>query len=254
MLRRFISSLLPKYWHPTSLIARHIIRRTGGTVTSGPFKGLMLFEPSWNAHAAKMIGVYEREIYACLERMHLGSGWQIVNIGAADGYYACGLARWSSISNVYAFEMDGRSRELLKRNAHLNQVESKIHIKGACTPEALEDVLKRSERPTLIFCDVEGYEDILLDPDAHPTLVQCHLLVEVHELLSAGVSNRLQERFSKTHEIVEIQPEPRHRSEFTLENPWTSLLKDFYITSAISDGRPSGIFWQMMTPHSSDLA
>lgn len=247
VLRRCISALVPKACYPQALVARHIIRTTRGTVTNGPFKGLTLVEPSWNAHAAKMIGVYEREIYSCLEVVRQGEGWTVINIGAADGYYAVGMAMWQAVSKVIAFEMDANSRRLLGENARRNKVADKVVVEGACTPEKFEALLRTTARDVFVFCDVEGYEKVLLDPVLHRSLARCQILVEVHDVIEPGVGAILRDRFANTHAIHRIDPEPRKRAEFMMETKWTSLLKDFFIESAIGDQRPGGIYWLMMT-------
>lgn len=240
--------LMPRGLLPSAWVARHILGQTRATVSRGPFQGLRLCAPSWNAHAAKLAGVYEREIYGSLEILKQRPDWAVAVIGAADGYYAAGLARWDSVREVHAFELDPHTRALLAQNCALNQVAAKVRVHAACTPQNLAATLSAATLPWLVICDVEGYEDVLLDPVAQPRLRNCHLLVEVHEVLCAGVGSRLEQRFAATHEIRTILPEPRWRDEFQFENFWTRWLKDFHVVSAIGDGRPGGIYWQWMVP------
>lgn len=247
-LLAYFTRFMPRGLLPSAWVARRILRQTCATVGRGPFQGLRLCAPSWNAHAAKLAGVYEREIYGCLDVLKTCPGWTVLVIGAADGYYAAGLARWDAVREVHAFELDPHTCSLLARNCALNQVEAKVRMQAACTPENLATTLAAATPSTLVICDVEGYEDLLLDLDAQPLLRHCHLLVEVHEVLCPGVGDRLEQRFAATHEIRVIQPEPRRRDEFPFENFWTRWLKDFHVVSAISDGRPGGIFWQWMVP------
>lgn len=129
--------------------------------------------------------------------------------------------------------MDADSRRLLTRNAELNGVSAKLVIDDVCTLENFAAVLEQNSKPRFVMCDVEGFEDQLLDPSRFPALSGCHVLVEVHEVLCAGVAGRLQDRFGSTHVIQEFQPVPRKRSEFVLENTWTRLVKDFHVTQAI---------------------
>ena len=52
-----------------------------------------------------------------------------------------------------------------------------------------------------MFCDIEGTELELLDPEIAPALKSMDLIVETHECLRAGITDALFTRFSATHDI-----------------------------------------------------
>ena len=54
----------------------------------------------------------------------------------------------------------------------------------------------RREPCALIFMDVEGAEDLLLDPMAVPALLHVEILVELHDVSVPGVTDRIQRRFA----------------------------------------------------------
>ena len=96
----------------------------GLTVRSGPFAGLRFYVTKAAVGAprvadclpAKLIGCYEQELHPGIERLLGSSPSTIVNVGAAEGYYAVGLAMRAPGSRVHAFEPDTDRREMLRDN------------------------------------------------------------------------------------------------------------------------------------------
>lgn len=88
-------------------------------------------------------------------------------LGAAEGYYAVGLALKSPASTVYAFEIDHRARRLCRKMARANAV-SNLVVDSACDATRLASIPSR----TFIVCDCEGAELEILRPDLAPPLRQ----------------------------------------------------------------------------------
>ena len=78
----------------------------GLTVSGGPFAGLTYPDREPISLVPKLLGIYERELHGAVEAAVLGQPEVIVNVGAADGYYAVGLARRCPSATVHAFEAD----------------------------------------------------------------------------------------------------------------------------------------------------
>jgi hypothetical protein len=74
----------------------------------------------------------------------------------------------------------------------------------------------------VIICDIEGAEDVLLDPVAAPALRGVDILVEVHEGMKAGRLDLLTKRFGPSHDIRRIE---RHLDDSGLPG-WTDDLGD----------------------------
>ena len=64
-------------------------------------------------HIPKLLGVYERELNPYIEQACALNFPLIVDVGAAEGYYAVGMALRNPSARVIAFEMDARAREAL---------------------------------------------------------------------------------------------------------------------------------------------
>lgn len=216
-------------------------------VLQGPFEGLKL-ETSLHGAGPKVFGTYEKPLWNCCHQI-IRSGYQtIINIGAADGYYAAGLALKMPEAQVLAFEMTQSLRERLKKVSQINHLGNRFQIMGEC---GLKDLKKQltTARETVIICDIEGTERTVLDPVEIPDLRETAMLVEVHNNVDPGIANLLRSRFNETHTIEEIHPKPPTHEDI----PQFSALSRFLAKHAdpkklLSEPRESQNFWFWMTP------
>lgn len=223
---------------PRHVIERECLRETGMVVSAGPFKGLRYVEDTvCGGYVPKLLGTYERELHeTILNAAQLGFE-RIVNIGAADGYYAVGLARLMPQVRVVVFEMEEKGRALVRAMAERNGVAERFEILGTCEPQGLASVLATAGR-TLVICDVEGYEDVLMDQVACPALGKSHILVELHDCKKPGVSDRVKERFIGTHKVATLWQQERTAAEFPISTAYTQSVDPRYLAMAIDEGRP----------------
>jgi hypothetical protein len=181
---------------------------------AGPFKDMRYIDTSAGSSLyPKLLGCYEKELHDAIDWICEQKPGLIVDVGAAEGYYAVGMAYRLPEVNVIAFEMEETARVHLSKLAKINQVEHRIGIHGRCTPEALELSLA-SDLPSAMICDVEGYESTLLDPDRVPALRRAIVLVETHPHLAVGISDLLKRRFEATHELLTIASQERNEFDF----------------------------------------
>jgi hypothetical protein len=178
-------------------------------VAQGPFEGMGYIPlASSRTTLPMLLGTYECELNSAVETI-CGAGCdRIIDIGAAEGYYAVGMALRNPGVPLVCFEMNASVRYYLRRLARRNGVRPRLKILGECTPTALEAALEGAERPAII-CDCEGAEDLLLDPVRVLSLRRALILVETHEGMVDGVEDHLQERFAATHEIELIRSRTR---------------------------------------------
>ncbi len=156
----------------------------------------------------KVLGTYESELHPAIEEICRSRCDRIIDIGAAEGYYAVGMALRNPEAAMIGFEMSAPARHLLRRLARRNGVSDRIALRGACSIAALDTALAGARQPAVI-CDCEGAEDVLLRPDRVKSLRHALLLVETHEGMVDGVTRRLRERFFLTHQIEVIDSRPR---------------------------------------------
>lgn len=239
---------VPENLRPGAYLLRLARKRTACRVHSGPFTGMRYGSTSiGSCYLPKLLGIYERELAFAVEKACALGPELIVDIGAAEGYYAVGLAMRNPASKVIAFETEESGRSLLAFMAYLNAVSSRIDIRGTCEPADLAAVLTPATHP-LIVCDVEGYEEQLLDPTAVP--LQCAaIIVELHELSRPGITALLRERFERTHDITLVHGQARHRDEFPWHTTVTTLLPKSYLDWTVDEWRPVPNDWLWMVPH-----
>jgi hypothetical protein len=156
----------------------------------------------------KNLGTYELELVPLIHKASSKNYRLIVDVGAAEGYYAVGLALRNPLSQVVAFEADPEGRRLLAVMVGENAVKDHVEIRGYCAPADLESILATADR-TLVVMDVEGTEQTLLDPSVCPSLSRSEIVVELHEFICSGIGGLLHGRFAVTHDIQEIWEEER---------------------------------------------
>jgi hypothetical protein len=171
----------------------------------------------------------------------------VVDIGAGEGYYAVGLARRIPGAKIIAFEMEQAGQRAIAEMAALNDVTERVEVRGKCEPANLTAALGDDLRPVVI-CDVEGYEETLLDPIAVPGLRRATILTELHEFVVPGITKKLHGRFGDCHSIEQIWQQARTRDEFPWRTVGTALLPGSYIDWAVSEWRPERMSWLWMVP------
>jgi hypothetical protein len=87
-----------------------------------------------------------------------------------------------------------------------------------------------------------------LKPDTVPALRSAHLLVEMHDFILPGVTERITERFAATHDVQRIWAEPRERADLPYRTLGTALLPSRYLAWAVSEWRPVRMSWLWIKP------
>jgi hypothetical protein len=155
-----------------------------------------------------LVGSYEREVHPAVEQAFQHSTF--VNIGAAEGYLAVGVAMRAPQVSVYAFETDSGGRKMMRDLAALN--DCTVQILGQCDTKTLNNL--RVGADLMLWVDVEGYERVLLDPERVPILRRATILVEQHPHVDPTTPAVLDERFAPTHYSKVYTFSPRRREEF----------------------------------------
>ena len=248
MIAPLLRRVIPKRFRPIGYLEHLAFTRAGGRLPRGPFSGMRYLTNSFgSALVPKLLGIYERELNECIERACALNISLIVDIGAAEGYYAVGLARRNPDARVIAFEMEAPGREVLQEMVEINDVSDRVEIRAKCELADLQATLAGVDR-ALVVCDAEGYEEDLLKPDSVPALRTAHLLVEMHDFIHPGITERVTERFLATHSVTRIWQEPRTRADLPYRTLGTLLLPKRYIEWAVSEWRPVRMSWLWMEP------
>ena len=261
MFPKLLHSFATSRWYPANYLASLAERRTKQVVISGPFKGMIFNARVWNGvyntrpwggvYLAQLLGHYERELHPWIEEICSLQPGLIVDIGAAEGYYAVGLARRCPKTRVVTFEMSDEARNDMVTACQRNGVTGQVTANAKCDPAVLQSVLASavgSTAPAVIICDVEGYEYRLLDPLRLPELTNSYLLVEVHDHLLPDIGDELVARFRATHAIATVWSEERQATDYPYETWYTKLCPAWYRARAVSDRRPCRMRWLWMRP------
>jgi hypothetical protein len=212
---RFWRGVRPTWlWLRTNRVGRAtqaLLRHHPLAVSSGPFTG-MRYPQRAVGHAsylgAKLIGAYEYETYDAIA--HALSRSVFINVGAAEGYFAIGVAMRSPNTQVFAFEVDSAGRRLMRAFAEEN--DCAVMLLGKCDPNALNRLSVDGD--VMLWVDVEGYERELLDPELVPMLRRAAVLVECHPSVDPSIPEVLEARFASTHRASVFTGKRRDRRDF----------------------------------------
>ena len=244
---KYIKNLLRPWKKPiNSSLLLSIKLFSFNKVVSGPFRGLKLNQrfPT----KPMLLGVWEKEIsfiWNSLEDFKC-----IIDIGAAEGFYAVGIARKYPDKQIYAYEMNPCTKTLLEEVISDNLVKN-IAVRGKCEYEDLRNLGVKLDN-SLIIMDCEGYELELLNELSPSILKNAHMLVELHEMYAAGCTNILKSRFADTHQVSEIEGQHRSLSDWPNQ---VKLLRYLFpkelLLDFMDEGRPYPMNWLYMKPMSS---
>lgn len=225
------------------LIQNTIVQHNGVVVLDGPFKGMeFLAQSAEGCHIAKLLGCYEQPLFSHIEQAIRTNYTTVLNIGCAEGYYAVGMARRLRAARIHAFDADARARAICSELAVKNGVADQITIGALFRPE---DFAAHAKDRFLVICDIEGAELELLGPAALPWLAGADLIVESHECLAPGVTERLRERFWMTHDVTLIEDDGQR--QLSAPPAWFKSLAHLDQLLAVWEWRSGPTPWLVMT-------
>jgi hypothetical protein len=225
-------------------LTSEVINRIGLRVARGPFEGMAyVSEAAGSMFLPKIVGTYEQEVVPAIEAVISARTARIIDVGAAEGYYAIGLARRLPEAKVWTFDLDPRANRLCGKMAALNGVQDRLIVGRACTHARLNELIVPG---TVIVCDCEGYEDELLKPTLVPRLSEASVLVELHDHVVPGVGERTRSRFSTTHDMTCFATRPRESSLDAL--PHLAFLSESDRALTVNEFRPAPQQWLWLTP------
>jgi hypothetical protein len=222
-------------------------------VRSGPFEGMC-----YGVHAVgsvltpKLLGTYEKELAAVIE--HLPVFDLVIDIGAAEGWYAVGLLYRKIARKVVAFELTDSGQKACRDTAGKNAVAGRLEVRGKCTVDELRLLLcslPRTGYRVLIISDCEGYENELFTADMLKLCRKAHLIIETHDSFVPGTHMRLAQELDSSHIVTHIQPVRRSRSDIISSpaNPAPWWLRISVIRRLLLlERRGPGIAWIYAVP------
>jgi len=231
-------------WYRSKLLEQFVLQSAQDNqiaVTHGVFQGLKMQLPIHAGSALPMIlGTYESELHSAVLSA-IKRGYQhVVNIGCGDGYYVVGMARQMPQTQFFGYDLNPEAQAGCRQAALNNGVSDRVTIGGLFQGN---DFAAHPARQTLVICDIEGGEDELLDPAQFPALQGHDIIVELHEVYRAGITERLRQRFSATHNLTWINHQPK-RAQLPDSMQGLSEIDEFLCTY---EGRGGPTPWFVMT-------
>ena len=251
-----ISRYLPARFRRSVIAPRFLERlKKSQTVVGGPFKG-MRYDGGAVCGAAtpKILGVYESELAPFLLKWSVTPFNHIINVGAAEGYYAVGCAMLWSHATVTAFESSEEGRRLLTCNVAMNGLQARVKVMGHCGKEQLQAAVLTGQ-PSLVIMDVEGAEGYLLKPADIRGLGDAHIIVEIHDFIDSRLAKTVWSQLESSHVIEEVRTRTRTLRDF--HEPRALSLRLWllpYLKQYADELRPGPMRWFCCTPIKPTLA
>lgn len=230
-------------------LSKEIYAELDGTVVSGPFYGLELTSETWwggKDLGSMLIGTYELELLNIFNDIQKNQFDNFIDIGAADGYYACGMLVAKKVKRSICFEISEEGRRVIKENWLLNGAPGTLEIFGEANTDNLKNLNGVDYSKTLILMDIEGEEFDLIDENFLNAVRGATLIVEIHNW---------DKRFCKSYEsilrainkyfrIEIIQPIDRPTNSL----PFLQTYTDENRALIVSEGRPCVMRFLKLVP------
>ncbi|SKB05935.1 hypothetical protein SAMN02745166_04374 [Prosthecobacter debontii] len=200
----------------------------------------------------KLLGTYELELHDCIKSLIREKWSKAIVVGAAEGYYAVGVAAHVGCP-VVAFEQEESGHKWLRKMAEHNGMGALVEIRGRCESTDLQEAISK-EGANLIIMDVEGYETVLLGSLPTTAVRESTLLIEIHEGVDRQVTAMIHSKFSSTHDITEYMTRERKVEDFTGPR-WLSkiAIQKAWVTSAMDESRGGPMTWILLQPKSNEI-
>ena len=174
-------------------------------VLTGPFAGMQYANPAAVGSVLwpKLLGTYESELRPCFDSVAKKKDYdRIVDIGFAEGYYLVGLGRIFRDAELVGFDVEDEAKQLCRANAELNGIEeSRLKLFGGFEPNQFRETLSDQ---SLVVVDCEGYENDVIECLSSDDLQKSDWIVETHDHLVSGTTERIKLAFQDTHDVVEV--------------------------------------------------
>tara|TARA_Y100000591_G_C21794649_1_gene678608 strand:- start:468 stop:1310 length:843 start_codon:yes stop_codon:yes gene_type:complete len=237
-----------------SYLEKKIFDLTNGVVRDGIYKSMKLSKfQNWKNFSdcdlsPKLIGIYEEQVQNKIVQLIKDYDLKyLVNFGSGEGYHAIGLIKNNYFEKCICFEIDDNTREILKINSKLNNIENKIKIyEEADFKIVLKELSNDQLKKTLFLVDIEGHEFSLYNKDNLNYIKKSFHIIENHE-----------DYFRDKKKILEFYKIMNNNFLFeklknTSRNPFDfdeiKFLPDDERWLMVSEGRPCEMNWLIYRP------
>ena len=130
----------------------------------------------------------------------------LIDIGAADGFFAIGCIYSGISKHCYAFEQSDLGRFALAKTAEMNQVSENITIKGEVTNQNFLSLLPQNIdfSKAIVLCDIEVGEYSFFTEKILKKLEKSHIIIEIHRTQNKNDEIKLMKRIKKIFNVSVI--------------------------------------------------
>ena len=199
-----------------------------------------------NDRITQTLGTYEEHILQKMIHFSKKGSSLLIDIGAADGYFAVGMAYANFYEKVCAFEIEQEGRDRILENAVANKCDHKIKVYGEANVASVLKVIEGVDKATVLI-DIEGAEYGLLSHEMISILKNHYVICELHPwmVIEGDIfQNQLLDRASEQFDIEMIKRDSYHPNDFS----------EFYNLSdeerlvAVGEGRDKNMQWMILSP------
>ena len=231
-------------------LSNKLVEKFNGVIQYGPFKGLKFdLESSWGDgdRASMLLGLYEKEVLISLQ--NIPDRYKIfIDLGAADGYYGIGTLVNGMFEKSYCYEKNVVSQKIIKKNAELNNVASRVLIRGLADKYFYKDFKNDEIDQSILLVDIEGAEFDLFDKNLFKKFSKSIIFIELHPWIFKNYGHeelqKLENDAREYFTIEKITTTSRDLSEFEELKKWSDT--DRWLIC--SEGRPKLMTWWRLDP------
>ena len=226
-----------------------LLKKHNYIVAYGPFEGMQLGKDVWwskNDRITQILGVYEQHVMEKLIEYGKRQSHPFIDIGAADGYFAVGMAFSKSVNKVYAFEISSVGQEKIKENAARNSCSDLVFVRGEPNYESLNSIISESSG-AVVLLDIEGDEFQFLTEEILTLMRNCYVVCELHPWIVKAGYEKQKQLISKAENIFNvsmIQREAYGPNQFEE----LSEFSDEERLIALGEGREKNMKWLVLEP------
>ncbi|MDA8607051.1 hypothetical protein N9L56_00140 [Gammaproteobacteria bacterium] len=166
-------------------LASKVDKMHKSTIQFGPFKDMILSDGDWWGkidRPSMIYGFYEKEVLESLTSS-ANEFKLLIDIGAADGYYAIGALMSNKFQKSICYEISKDGQKQIKKNAELNDVHDRIEIRGEARKGFYNEFSDEELASSLILMDIEGGEfDLFSERQDFLKVSKATLIIESHAL------------------------------------------------------------------------
>ena len=234
-----------------NILGKQISKVTNNKILYGPYAGTKIINSyGWSNvdFSPKYLGSYELQIQNKILDLTKKKKFDcFIDLGAAAGYHIISLLKKKFFKKGFAFETSKKSREILKKNAKVNNISKKINIYGNANFLSLLGILKDFEQKKLFFLvDIEGNEYDLFSNHFCKKFSKSTFIIEEHPF---NMSNKKKiknffQNIKKYYKIEILHDISKNPFNFSILEKFSDDEK--YLM--MSEGRPQSMRWLVLQP------